>query len=324
MDVWPQKLFSTLESAFEYCPLTPKEADEFVRLVPEASVVNEVARGMGIRERDIDWLYPLSGGMTNNNYLFRVVGSAQSAGMYVVRIPGAGTSELIDRGREQQCLQAIAEADLDTRTCYLNPGRGIKVTQFITGKTYQPDDVYGQRSLIIGLLKKLHQLPCRQVPHYSFDDELSHYTQLAVDANAELPENWRQCVEQLQQWQSRLQPQVTCLCHNDLVPANFIEGQDRLYLIDWEYAGKNDPLFDIASCVNEAELPNEQGLQLLQDYLGHPPTLAEIERFHFWMTAQHLLWSIWAFYKVQAGDSTLKGYAVDRYRKAEAGLKACN
>jgi thiamine kinase-like enzyme len=58
--------------------------------------------------------------------------------------------------------------------------------------------------------------------------------------------------------------------HNDMLPANFIDDGKRIWVVDWEYAGFNTPLFDLGGLVSNADLPRELADQVLGLYFGKP------------------------------------------------------
>ena len=89
-------------------------------------------------------------------------------------------------------------------------------------------------------------------------------------------------------------------CHCDYQPTNLVVNGDKLYVLDWEFAGMNDPFYDIA-CYGNAGF--DKALSLLEAYVGHKPTSAELRRLYFHRAFQCLQWYNVAIYKDRVGLS---------------------
>ena len=112
-------------------------------------------------------------------------------------------------------------------------------------------------------------------------------------------------------------------CHNDTVPENFIKSGTKIYLIDWEYSGINDPIWDLAAISIESKLNKEDENKLLNYYFGRKPTKEEKLRMHINKIYQDFLWSIWAILK-EAKGVTFGSYGLDRFNNAKQRLEEVN
>ncbi len=273
-----------------------------------------IAQALQANPLEIIWQGPLSGGLTNTNFTFGLKNDQTQR--YVLRIPGIGTEEMIDRAAEEHHLSLIKQTGLDADTPHFDAVSGIKVTGFINGRTYTTQDTFKSRQKITPLLKRLHNLPVTEAKAFDFHGKLETYEALAKEHGVALPDSYpaarQHVLNQIHTAQGEHPHTADSLCHNDLVPDNLIEGE-RLYIIDWEYAGLNDPLFDLASCCEESNLSDVQCSAFLQEYFGRHATPAEWARFDSWRQGQHLLWTVWAKIKVHLGDHSLKEYGEGRY-----------
>jgi len=111
-------------------------------------------------------------------------------------------------------------------------------------------------------------------------------------------------------------------CHNDTVPENFvIDGKGRTYLIDWEYAGMNDPSWDVAAYIIESRLTEGAIQYLMTEYYGGIPSSEEIEKIKCYMMVQDLLWTVWALIRHYNGEDFLD-YCNIRYERFRKNIKA--
>jgi thiamine kinase-like enzyme len=110
-------------------------------------------------------------------------------------------------------------------------------------------------------------------------------------------------------------------CHNDLVPENFVKsGNDNIYLIDWEYSGMNDPMWDVAAYSLESGLSIEEEEIFLSLYFnGDGVPLNVQQRLLMNKVFQDFLWSIWSIIKEAKGDD-FGTYGFDRFNRAIKNL----
>jgi len=189
-----------------------------------------------------------SGGSVNTTW--RVV---TSAGRFVVRLHGEDPAALgIDRTREARLHAAAARADLAPALVYADPGGAFLITELLEGRPWKPGDFADPACLtrIAGTLKVLHSLPPPAVPRFDPAAILRRHVERIVQAEpsaaAELEALLARALAVLNALEG--EGRTPCIVHNDLHHSNVI-GWERPRLIDWEYAGVADPLFDLA-CVH--------------------------------------------------------------------------
>jgi thiamine kinase-like enzyme len=154
------------------------------------------------------------------------------------------------------------------------------------------------------LLHRLHS--AREVPGtFDLPTVIDYYISTAKRFNVTHPEQLgealefsRKIIAALERCPKRLAP-----CHNDLIAANFLQGKDRLYLLDWEYAGMGDPFVDLGNCAVNFCMDEAGCLTLMESYLGREPSPAEMARLHLLRVLSDLREAMWSY--VQVGISTL-------------------
>jgi len=208
---------------------------------------------------------PLDGGLTNTN--FKVCYKNED---YVIRIGEDIPEHGIMRFNELNASQAAYQAGISPQITHSE--KGALVIRFIEGETLNAADIRKQDMLerILPLLKTCHQ----QVPRYLQAGCLSFWVfQVNRNYRATLAQtNSRYCADlnQLMELNTQLEAAVgrvhISFCHNDMLAANFIDGGDKLWLIDWDYAGFNSPLFDLANLSANNDLSQQQQRWLLENY----------------------------------------------------------
>jgi thiamine kinase-like enzyme len=166
-----------------------------------------------------------------------------------VRLGGPDAASLgVDRRSECALLETVAAAALSPRILACVPGNGLLVTDFVQGVPWRREDAHEPRNLarIAGVLRTLHGLPLsagvRAVSFRSQATRLEAQFAPAGVADRELKGLADGAFEVLGG-----RGGCTTLCHNDLHHLNILDDGDRLWLVDWEYGGCGDPLFDLAS-----------------------------------------------------------------------------
>lgn len=168
-------------------------------------------------------------------------------------------------------------------------------------------------------MKKLHSSPKNFPNTFDWRMELEKYEQIVKEMKGDFFFDYTSLKKKLFDFFDRnIQNTVATPCHNDTVPENFvIDEKGKLYLIDWEYAGMNDPGFDIAAYILESRLFEEAVENLLLEYYGQLPAPEEALKIKGFMVAQDLLWTVWALIRHYNGEDFLDycNFRYERFRK---------
>ena len=113
-------------------------------------------------------------------------------------------------------------------------------------------------------------------------------------------------------------------CHNDPLCENWVIGDGRMYLIDWEYAGMNDGMWDVADVSIEAGFDDVHDSMLLKEYLGHAPSVMETKHFIASKIYVDYLWSLWAKARVPYDGQPMEDWAVERYNRMKDNIVIYN
>lgn len=264
---------------------------------------------------------PLKGGISNESWLVE-----DGRGRHVVRFGKDYPFHHVFRDREVMVARAACEAGFAPELQFAEPG--VMVTEYLGAKTYGAEDVRANRARIATLMRRFHEEMPRHVSGPGFMFWAFHVIRdyaRTLEAGqsrmtAELP-HYLDLAERLEGAQA---PLPIIFGHNDLLPANFLDDGDRLWLIDFEYAGFSTAMFDLAGAASNAGMTAEESDELLAVYFGSRPD-ASIRRSHAAMQCASLLreamWSMVSELHLSAPGVDYAAYTAENLEKLEAALE---
>ena len=244
----------------------------------------------------------ISGGITNQNYYLLVDGTP-----YFVRLAGEKTELLgIDRDHERQAVEAAADVGVGPGVVDFLPEHGCLITEWIDGEQLSPEDVRRRDTLerLVGSITAYHEHS--EIPGtFSPFRIVEEYRESAEERGVEVPDAYWELRERAQEIEEAFQrhPMPERPCHNDLLDANFIMHDDRVMIIDYEYAGMGDAFFDLGNLSVNNEFDEETDLALLEMYFGDEPTQARVARLKLMRLMSDLREAMWGV--MQQAISTL-------------------
>ena len=199
---------------------------------------------------------PLGGGITNRNFKVETEGQE-----FVLRVGGKDTELLgIDRTAEYAASRVAAELGLAPEVVAFIEPEGYLVTRYVGGAVGEVDI-----GLVGAALRRLHDGPVLPGRFDSFR-VVEAYRDIAAEHGVDVPAAYTRAKDVAGQIERRRLGAPLRPCHNDLLSANFIDGGDRLWLVDWEYAGMGDPFFDLGNFAVNHELTEDAERALLSPY----------------------------------------------------------
>ena len=211
-------------------------------------------------------LEELPGGITNRNY--KVV---SAAGNRMARVCEDHRVLGIDRRNEVACQGAAAALGIAPEIVYHE--EGILVSEFIEAQTLADSDVREAAALrrLAQVLRHLHgsrDSLSGEMLYFCPFQTVRTYVGNARELGARLPETIDSVLEDMIWLSEEISPFRPALCHNDVLAANILDDGDRLWLVDWEYGGMGNPLFDLAGVCGNCGLEREEEVRLLSAYFG--------------------------------------------------------
>lgn len=243
---------------------------------------------------------PLGGGITNLNYRVDVDGQA-----FFVRIPGQDSEHLgINRRCEYACNAAAQRVGVAPDVVAYLDDAGVLVTRFVRGRPLAEAEMHEPQTLarVAAVLRRYHEGP--QFPGvFSPFQTVRDYLATAAPRGAPLPDRFDWMLAQAGRLEAALGPPAQPRsCHNDLLLANWLDDGERLWIIDWEYAGMGDPFFDLGNFAVHVQLSDGEEETLLRAYLGlaTPKAVARLKLMKIISDLREAMWAM-----VQVTISTL-------------------
>jgi len=268
---------------------------------------------------------PLSGGMTNRNFLVK-----DEAGQFVVRLGDDLPVHHISRANELAASRAAHAAGLSPSVRFTAPG--LLVMDYVPSRSLTSEDIRNRETLkeLVPLIKACH----RDIPQYfrGFPamfwvfHVLRDYSWTLKDGSskwlAKLPE-FQKAGDQLE---AAAGPFDIVFGHNDLLATNFLKADDRYWLIDWDYAGFNTPLFDLGGLASNNEFDEPLERQLLELYFETPVTDDLWRRYSAMKCASLLRETMWSMVseihsKIDFDYSAYTAENLARYERAFANFQ---
>mgnify|MGYP000947247383 CR=1 FL=1 len=230
---------------------------------------------------------PLGGGITNVNFTVEHAGEK-----FVVRVGDDIPVHQVMRFNERAASEAAFRAGISPEVVHAEPG--ILVIRFIAGRTFTAADVRepGNLPRVVELIRRVHREMPLEVrgPALVFwvFHVLRDYGHTLREGGSRHLQRLPELLQTAAQLEQDVGPVSIVYGHNDLLPANILDDGTRLWLIDWDYAGFNSPLFDLANLASNNELTADQEEEMLAAYLGRVPD-ARLRRSYSAMKCASLL-----------------------------------
>lgn len=297
---------------------------ELVREIEEADIP-QLHDLMKIVFDDPEWTaIERLGGMTNHSYkLTRADGQE-----YLARIPGDGTEEMINRDDERKSTELACELDIDAELLYFGAD-GRKVMRFITDPQPMTEEVMRRPDIIkqaAAIFHKLHTCGKDTGVRFEVFEMADLYEKIIRDGGVAFYDDYDEVKATVMQIKAAVDadgeaPKVPC--HNDSLVGNWVLGGDgRLWLIDWEYSGMNEAMWDL-SCVS-IEMDYDEACDdlLLAEYYGRAATVDEKKRFVAAKLYVDYLWTLWGLTRVPFDGDFMQEYADGRYARLKSNIEA--
>ncbi len=277
-------------------------------------VVDRVALWHG---DDVD-VAPLSGGLTNQNYLV-----TRGEERFVVRIPGASTELLaVDRANERHNAVAAATTGVSPPILEYLEDWSVMVLGYIDGETMSADRLRdpAMPDRIAASLHRLHAGP-RFLQDFDMFRITEYYLGIVGAREVRIPEGFRDRMGTVADVERMLgvNPQTRVPCHNDLLAENYIDDGRQLWIIDFEYSGNDDPCFELGDTAQECGYDAELKSALCAAYFGRDDPV-QLARMELYAMMADVGWTLWAALQAQIStiDFDFWGWAVERWDRAVA------
>lgn len=257
------------------------------------------------------------GGLTN--LVFRL-------GDFCLRLPGKGTESYIDRKNEAVAAVEAAKAGVAPEVVFADPDSGVMVTRFIIDTvTMSPDDFatrQGAAARAGAAFARLHRSGAVFPFRFELFAMIDDYLALLSTKDVALPAGYHDAVKEAEAVRAALarNPVSLAPCHCDPLCENLLDTGAAMWIVDWEYSGMNDPMWDLGDLSVEGGFSDSQDAEMLQAYFGALPSAADHGRMVIYKAMCDLLWTLWGLIQLAEGNPAedFRAYADGRFARCRA------
>ncbi len=261
----------------------------------ETLIKQTTAKALQVSENSVSIDFRLMGGMSNFTYVIKV-----NDARYTFRIPGKNASKFVDREIEKAHIKLIESTNLNNETVYLDTDSGIKIAKYIEGTPLHQTTPLDYLEAAAQTLRFLHQSDLKSPHDYAPFKRIETYESYLQAFDYTHEARYFEYKKTLFSYTDFLAQFQKTFTHGDAQISNFVVTDSELYLMDWEFAGMNDPFFDIAQFGNK---DFDHAIALLPIYLERTPTFEDFKRLYLWRVDLCLQWHNVAAYKHLIGLS---------------------
>ena len=292
----------------------------------QTDAIQVICEALGAQQDEVTNITVLKKGMTNRSFLFSCKNKK-----YIMRIPGEGTDQLINRRQEAAVYQNIAGRKICDEIAYINPENGYKITEYLEGARVCDAENEEDLQKCMKKLREFHGQKLKVDHSFELFGQMEYYESL-WEGTPSAYKDYEKTKAHVLQLKDYIEANAGewVLTHIDAVPDNFLfveeNGKEEIRLIDWEYAGMQDPHVDIAMFCIYSLYKKEQVDHLIDLYFeGNCDDRTRI-KIYCYIAVCGLLWSNWCEYKrklgVEFGEYSLRQYryAKDYYKIVQQEL----
>jgi len=261
------------------------------------------------------------GGLTNRNYKI-AIGPAR----YVLRIPGEKTADYINRKIESHNARVAAEAGVNAEVVFFDETDGLMLCRYLDGCISMTPELFHRRSGAPGraalALRQIHRSGRQFEFRFELFNMIDEYLAVLAKLGTPLPDGYHDVVREAESVRQALNrhPAALAPCHCDPLSENFLDDGKRMWVVDWEYSGMNDPLWDLGDMSVEAGFDDVQDREMMEAYCGGAVTAAQQGRMVIYKAMCDLLWTLWGLIQFANKNPVddFWAYAINRFERCKA------
>jgi len=250
----------------------------------------------------------------------------------IVRIPGKGTEDYINRKFEYNNGMAAWRAGISAEIVWADVNNGVMVSKAINEIETMTPNLFSSRKGSPAragyALAKLHNSGETFDFRFELFNMIDDYLKILSTKDVDLPEGYHDIVKAAEPIKELLEtnPVPLAPCHCDPLCENFLDDGKNMWIVDWEYSGMNDPLWDLGDLSVEAGMNEDQENEMLKAYFGKEPTAAQKGRVIIYKAMCDLLWTLWGL--IQYADKNpaedFWAYSIERFERCKVLMQNSN
>ena len=253
--------------------------------------IETIIRSLPFWKNEIN-IKAIKGGISNQNFLVQ-----ENSKKFFVRLGYDMPEHNVSRSKELIASNAAAEIGLSPAVIYNT--KGVLVLEYIEGAMLSTDSIVDKLESIISLIKKIHSEMSKKLYGHSVNfgafDAIKRYAKLLKNHKSSYTQLLPSLLFQVDKLEINTSPYDIVFCHNDLIFTNFLDDEDRLWIVDWEYSGFNNPLFDLGDFASHCNFPENKEIFLLENYFEkkiNEKLLLEFNSFKCAAILREAMWSM--------------------------------
>jgi thiamine kinase-like enzyme len=233
------------------------------------------------------------GGLTNRNYRLDT-----PSGRFVLRLTGVGTSDYIDRTAESVNARVASQAGVNAQVLFFDEVVGVMLTRFLDQAHTMSAELFrdpGTLARAGQALARLHACGPAFQGRFELFEQIERYLSVLRGRQAEIPPGFERVRVHAQEVRDALacHPVPLVACHCDPMVENFLDTGRQMHIIDFEYSGNNDPMWDLGDLSVEGGFDASQDDHLMQGYFNGPASAFDHGRIVMYKAMCDLLWTLW-------------------------------
>ena len=290
--------------------------------IPRVEELVKIVRKAGEKIRNIERL----GGMTNHSYKVTLGNDEE----LLVRIPGEGTEKMINRLDERKSTELACRLGIDTELLFFGDD-GSKVMKFVHNPQPMNEQVMRRRNNILQAAEIFHRLHSSGVDtgvRFDVFEMARLYENIISECGVEFFDDYRDTKSLVMRYKTEIDKEIDINkvpCHNDSLMGNWVlDDKGRLYLIDWEYSGMNEAMWDLSCLSIEAEYTPKEDDELLEAYYAFEDIEVGIVQKKYFVAAKiyvDYLWTLWGLTRVPYDGAFMQEYAEQRYSRLKRNIE---
>jgi thiamine kinase-like enzyme len=247
-------------------------------------------------------------------------------GNHVLRVPGEGTADYINREHEAIMARLAAKAGVSPDVVFSDAASGLMVTRYLEGAVTMTPALFRDRPSAVaraaGALRRLHNSGAQFPFDFGLFGMIDSYLAILATKDVALPAGYHDLVAEAAIVGAVLarRPVPRVACHCDPLCENFLDTSDRMWIVDWEYSGMNDPMWDLGDLSVEGQFDADQDEALLTAYFLGEARPGDRGRMVIYKAMCDLLWTLWGLIQLANGNPAddFRAYADGRFARCRA------
>ena len=272
----------------------------------DSQILRNICKVLECEEKDINDIKAIKQGLTNTSFYFTVKKHKSGEAKFVYRHPGIGTSDYINRQSEAFSMSMAKQFGLDDTFIHMDKNEGWKLSRYV--ENAHTLDYHNEHEVdtALSMMRKLHQENIKsQFRFGTWERSLEFVEKIRHKGRADF-EDFQNLLDMMETLYKLTKSDGVDerLCHCDCYDPNFLIGEDgKMYLIDWEYSGNDDPATDLGTFICCSDYTEKEALQVIRKYIGHEPSATELRHHYAYVALAAYYWYVWAIYQTSIGNN---------------------